>query len=104
MVVAGEMTRARTCRQPRSDQVWAIGTTFKHGWTCTTPKREERHGRRFDAGQAHLGFYVRDSCDHWSDKPGSITSRRSKGSGCTGHRIPVGSKEERCSDNGSHPG
>src|SRR5213596_2472849 len=39
--VDGEMTRAQTCKQLRSDQVSAIATTSKPGWICTTPKKAE---------------------------------------------------------------
>src|SRR5437867_13374291 len=43
--VDGEMTRAQTCKQLRSDEVSAIATTSKPGWICTTPKKAEPRGR-----------------------------------------------------------
>src|SRR6516225_5029220 len=40
--VAGGMMQARNSLSRRKKQVSATVTTFKPGWTCMTPKREER--------------------------------------------------------------
>src|SRR5882724_8662029 len=39
--VAGAMKRVPTWKRRSSDQVWAIATISKPGWTCMTSKKEE---------------------------------------------------------------
>src|SRR2546425_12991864 len=39
--VVGATKQAPIWKRPRSDQVWAIATISKPGWTCMTSKKEE---------------------------------------------------------------
>jgi hypothetical protein len=43
--VAGGTKRATNSPSRRKKRVSAIVETFKRGWTCTMPKREERHAQ-----------------------------------------------------------
>src|SRR5260370_17787967 len=52
--VAGEMKRAPTCKQPRSDQAGASAPIFKPGWTCMTPRKDERRGAEITDRRAGL--------------------------------------------------
>src|SRR6266513_2098032 len=49
--VAGGMRRARSSLSRRKKRVSAIVTTFKPGWTCMMPRKEER--QRFPKVETH---------------------------------------------------
>src|SRR6266550_1286301 len=58
---AGETRRARNSRSRRRKRVSAIETTFKPGWTCTTPRKEEYPERFSHAKFQALAEPSRDS-------------------------------------------